>query len=84
MFTWIDILLKTVKFQTYVCRTFGKIVSTVTERFAVIGRVYTDVQSMPMFQTLVGIPIQARSQVLKFGGAKYIFRGARFLFLLYF
>jgi len=24
---------------------------------------------------------QARSQVLKFGGAKYIFRGARFLFL---
>jgi len=27
---------------------------------------------------------QARSQVLRFGGAKYIFRGARFLFLLYF
>jgi len=27
---------------------------------------------------------QARSQVLRFGGAKYIFRGARILFLLYF
>jgi len=27
---------------------------------------------------------QARSQVLKFGGEKYIFRGARFLFLSYF
>jgi len=27
---------------------------------------------------------QARSQVLRFGGAKYIFRGARFFFLLYF
>jgi len=27
---------------------------------------------------------QARSQVLKFGGAKYIFRGARFLFSSYF
>jgi len=27
---------------------------------------------------------QARSQVLKFGGAKYILRGAQFLFLSYF
>jgi len=26
---------------------------------------------------------QACSQVLRFGGAKYIFRGSRFLFLLY-
>ena len=28
--------------------------------------------------------LQARSQISKFGEAKYIFRGARFLFLSYF
>ena len=36
------------------------------------------------FHCLNGHPGQASSQVLRFGGAKYIFRGARFLFLLYF
>jgi len=46
--------------------------------------VETEIGVVSLIPILSYIFSQARSQILRFGRAKYIFRGAQILFLLYF